>query len=582
MPEPYYWKEYGQIILPVPDRETVLAAIGDARLALVDGDEHVVVHHTRNNVRALMDLGHDYGGGLKAPIEIYYDWPRSVRIEKPFDAQVKAAGFLTMHDRCYNLSDLGTGKTLAGLWAFDYLRAIGVAKKLLVIAPKSTLTRAWADDAMFNLPHLKTAVLTGTVPRRKKLLDEYADVYIINHDGVKIKGILAELLKREDIDCVIVDELTMAGRQKKTDRWKAINEFINGDNKKPRFVRAWGLTGAPMPNGPLDIWAQVRLITPERISYSFTEFRQSIAEKDGLYKWVPKANATDMVAQIMQPAIRFRSDECVDLPPCMITRRRVELTEEQLKVYEKLRKTDVYETPKGTVVAHNAGVLVTKLLQVCCGTVKCEDGDDPLDLDFNARVSELCNVIDEAEGKVIVFVPYLATIERLGKELKRREYSHCEVSGKLGDSARDKIFAAFKTPDGPRVLVGQPDCMAHGLTLVAANVTVWFSATMNNDTFIQANGRTHRPGQTKNTFIILFEGSEIETRMYDVLENKTTLQDALLEEVKEIADMRGLTPEQLAKERKEREKLAKQMAEVLEKSRTPEQAELIKENWESD
>ena len=575
--KPIYWREYAQVILEVPDRATVIAAIEEARRVTVAGSKRVMVHHTRDNVKALMDLGPDYANGVDAPIQHLYEWSGRYT---PFEAQAKAAGFLTMHDRAFNLSEMGTGKTLAALWAFDYLRGIGVCKKMLVISPLSTVTKVWADDSEQNLSHLKVNVLAHpTVEKRLKLLNEYADIYVINHDGVKIEKVHKELMKREDIDLVVIDELTMVGREKKTGRWKAVNELINGTPKEPRKIRAWGLTGAPTPNRPSDAWGQVRLISPERVSYSFNNFRESVMRKVSQYRWEEKGNASELVAEAMQPSIRFRSDECIDLPPCMISRREVPLSPSQKAAYEKLRKTDILETDEGTVICHNAGVSVGKLLQVCSGAVNTEDTDTPLKFDISNRLKELINIIDEAEGKTIVFSPYINTIEVLYKELTKdeegRRYKCVTMSGKLSTKKRNEIVSEFKKPDGPQVLIGQPDCMAHGLTLVAANVTVWWTATMNNDTFIQANARTHRPGQERNTYIILFEGGDIEKRMFASLESKGEIQDAILAEVKDIADDRGMTVKEVAAKRKALAERAKEMQMLLEASKQAAKGEAV-------
>ena len=79
-----------------------------------------------------------------------------------------------------------TGKTLSVLWAFDYLRQQGLARKMLIVSPLSTLERTWADEVFRHFPHLTTAVLYGTKERRLKLLKEDVDIFLVNHDGIKV------------------------------------------------------------------------------------------------------------------------------------------------------------------------------------------------------------------------------------------------------------------------------------------------------------------------------------------------------------------------------------------------------------
>ena len=120
-------------------------------------------------VKVLRNLGFD----PPAPIRHYYDWPGRF---KPFMAQREAAAFLSMYKRAFNLSELGTGKSLASLWAYDYLRTVGKANKALIVSPLSTLERTWADELFHHFPHLTSAVLHGSRDKRIKLLEQDVDV----------------------------------------------------------------------------------------------------------------------------------------------------------------------------------------------------------------------------------------------------------------------------------------------------------------------------------------------------------------------------------------------------------------------
>ena len=119
---------------------------------------------------------------------------------------------------------MGTGKTNSSLWAFDYLKRTKGANKMLVVCPLSTMERTWADSVFQTFPHLDAVVLHGTRDKRRKLLAQDADVYIINIDG--LSTISDALSKRPDIDLVVVDELALA-RNSSTDRWKLLNLICN-------------------------------------------------------------------------------------------------------------------------------------------------------------------------------------------------------------------------------------------------------------------------------------------------------------------------------------------------------------------
>jgi len=452
----------------------------------------------------------------------YYDWPGRYQ---PFSAQREAAAFLSMYDRAFNLSELGTGKSLASLWAYDYLRSIGHFHKVLVISPLSTLERTWADEVFQHFPHLEYAVLHGSRDKRIKLLNTDADVYIINHDGVQIIEPL--LVDRPDIDLVIVDEIAQAARNAGTDRWKSINKVINR-HKKPRAC--WGMTGTPTPNAPTDAWAQCRLISPNNVPPYFNRFKGQVMRQLSQFTWVPKQEATEIVQSVMQPAVRFTRDECIDLPPLMYETRQVTLTKEQEKAYKEMVAKLRTEADEGEITAVNEAVKMAKLVQIACGVVYTSEKDE-VTIPSTPRIEETREIVRQAEGKVIVFVPFVSSVNMVAQELSK-DFSVEVIHGGVKKDERDRIFGAFQKGKDPKVLVAQPAAMSHGLTLTAASTIVWYSCVTSNEVFEQANGRINRPGQKMSNFIIMLEGTPVEKRIYTRLRNKQKMQGALLDEVK--------------------------------------------------
>lgn len=465
---------------------------------------------------------HNLGFKPPAPIRHYYDWSGEYT---PFQAQLEAAAFLSLYKRAFNLSELGTGKSLASLWAYDYCKKIGVYNKALVVAPLSTLERTWADEVFRHFPHLDYAVLHGTRQKRLKLLNEDADIYIINHDGVGI--IKEELAQRPDINLIMVDEVAQVARNASTDRWKHLNAIVN--KQHPRGC--WGMTGTPTPNAPTDAWAQCRLIKPENVPPYFNRFRNKTMNQINQFTWVPKKEANDVVSEAMQPSVRFTRDECVDLPPLTYETRVVQISKEQQKAYKDMMNRLCVQADEGEITAVNEAVKMSKLVQIACGVAYNNDGDE-VTLDATARINEVERIVNSAEGKVIVFVPYVSSVTRVSQELEAKGISTAIIHGGVKKRDRDTIFTEFtKCPD-PKVLVAQPAAMSHGLTLTAASTIVWYSCVTSNETFEQANGRINRPGQKMNNFIIMLEGTPVEERIYDRLKNKQKMQGALLDEIK--------------------------------------------------
>lgn len=505
-----------KIVLQLDDPARVTTVIPTAQTFDYKGARMLAVPHRLAETRVLRNLGFD----VPSPIRMHYDWPGQY---KPFFAQKDTAAFLTLNTRAFVLNDMGTGKTMAALWAFDYLRKHGMARKMLVVSPLSTLERTWADEVFKHFPEMTVAVLHGTASRRKKLMHQGADIFLINHDGVGI--VMNELMAMPDLDVIIIDEIA-AFRNANTKRWKNLNRVAAG---KPWV---WGMTGTPTPNAPTDAWAQCRLICPSRVPKYFGAFRESVQHKVGQFAWINRPNATDIVADAMQPAIRFRRDECVDLPPVVYQTRQVEMSPEQKSAYKDMLSKLVMNHEGAEALAVNEAVKMQKLTQIACGVVYGDNGTEIV-LPNQSRISEVEDVIEQAGGKVIVFVPFKAVMRHLAEHLGKTMRVGV-ISGDVPAAERGNIFGEFQSPSSDlRVLVAQPAAMSHGLTLTAANTIVWFAPVCSNETYEQANARITRPGQKLTQFIVHIEGCPVERRIYQRLKDRQRLQGLLLDLLKE-------------------------------------------------
>jgi len=486
---------------------------GLARLVpdtITHGDQ-LIVPHTIETTR----LARNMGFRVPAPILSQYEWGGTT----PFKTQKITAALLTMNRRAYVLSEMGTGKTRGALFACDWLLREGLAHRMLVVAPLSTLTLVWARELMLYFPHLTHGVLHGSRDKRRAVLKQNLDCYIINHDGTRT--VLPELLAKRDIDIVIVDELA-AFRNAGTDRWKALHEVV----KDRTYV--WGLTGAPTPNEPTDAWAQCKLLTPNSVPKFYGRFKRETMRQMSRFVWIPQSGALDRVHQAMQPAVRFTRDDCVELPPVSFVDHLAPMSSLQEQVYKDLMKKLRLSFKQGEVTAVNEGVLFSKLLQIGAGWVYTKT-KGVVDLQPKHRLSALMEILDEASGKVIVFVDFIHAVRNVAATLKAKGYAPAIVTGETSKGDRDRIFGAFQNDHYPRILVAHPKCMAHGLTLTAANTIVWYTPTTSLETYEQACARITRPGQTKKSLIIHLTGTAIEAKLYNRLQRKAKLQGSLLE-----------------------------------------------------
>ena len=494
-----------------------LKLVPTAKPVTYKGKQCVAVPHRMDEVRVLNNLG----VAAPSPMLRTYDFPRGPKIPNPFDSQLKTAGFLSIHNRAFVLNDLGTGKTLAALWAYDYLRKRGEAKKLLIISPLSTLERTWADEVFFNLGHLETAVLYKTKPQRLKQLSRDVDVYIINHHGVQT--ILPELMARDDIDTVIIDEVAQVCRNR-TDMWDAFNKLINGEKKR----RCWGLTATPTPNEPVDAYYQIKLMCPERMPIYARRFKDMTMQQVSPFKWIAKVDANETVDEYMQPAIRFRRSDCIDLPDTIYLTRETPLSTEQRKAYTLMENKLYAEIDSGEITAVNDAVKAGKLVQIACGVVYDDDGNART-MPAKPRIDEVISLLEQSPTKTIVFVPYRAPLEMVAEAIRAKGYTVGVIHGGVSKTARDNIFGGFQNHKNPQVIVAQPAAMSHGLTLTAAAQIVWYAPVTSAETYEQANGRITRPGQKHRPVIVHLQGTEIERRIYSRLKSKQKMQNILLE-----------------------------------------------------
>jgi superfamily II DNA or RNA helicase len=409
-----------------------------------------------------------------------------------------------------------TGKSLSCLWAVDYLRKLKPGLKVLVVAPLSTLESTWAAEIFQHFLHLQSTVLHGSRQRRLRLLNAEADIYLINHDGVKV---IKDQLVAKKFDIVIVDEIA-AFRNARTDRWKALNAIT------AKADRVWGLTGTPTPNEPTDAYGQCKLLVPQNVPPYFGAFQRMTMKKSGPFDWKPKPEATDIVTRAMQPAIRYTRDQCVDIPDCTYQVRSVVLSPEQKKAYDSMRARLVAEVDAGKITAVNAAVKSSKLVQIAGGVLYDEKQQEHV-IGAPNRVEVLREIIEQAGGKIIVFVPFRSMINYVAEKLKDLHVG--VVHGGVNKNARAQVFHQFQKGKSMRVLLAQPAAMSHGLTLTASNTIVWYAPITSAETYVQANGRITRPGQKNKQFIINLAATPLEHKMNLALKNKQKLQDVILD-----------------------------------------------------
>mgnify|MGYP003632214624 CR=1 FL=1 len=481
-------------------------------------DNNVLVNWGIDEAHALKQLNID----IPSPIDGRYNWPGQY---KPYDHQRVTASFMTMHKRSFCFNEQGTGKTASAIWASDFLMNEGKINRVLIICPVSIMDIAWRNDLFSFAMHRTVDVAYGTKEKRIKIINGGAEYIIINYDGVEI---VADDIRNGGFDCIIVDEATHY-KNVQTKRWKTLKKLLTED------TWLWLMTGTPAAQSPLDAYGIAKLVNPDNIPKFFGSWRDLVMYKLTQFKWIPKPNASDTVYNALKPAIRFTKEECLDLPEMVYIKRKIELTRQQKKYYDLLRKDMVMHASDETVTSMNAAIALNKLLQISSGAVYTDDGES-LAFDITNRYKVLREVIDESSKKVLVFVPFKHTIDILVEKIRGDGISVDVIKGDVPASKRTEIFKSFQETDNPRVLVIQPQAAAHGVTLTAANTVVWWGPTSSLETYLQANARVHRAGQDHKCTVVQLEGSPTEKHVYALLDNRIDIHSKMIDLYKEILD----------------------------------------------
>ena len=447
-----------------------------------------------------------------------YKWPRPLGIN-PFDHQKETASFLSLRQRAFCFNEQGTGNTASVIWAADYLMHMGAIKRVLIVCPLSIMQSAWQQDLFKFAVHRTVDVAYGSADKRKKIASGNAEFVIINYDG--IPSISEYMLKDSPFDLIVVDEAN-AYKNVQTKRWKLMRKIVQD------ATWLWMLTGTPAAQSPLDAYGLGRLCVPTRAPRFFGDYRQSVMQQFSMYRWEARPESEKVVFDMLQPAIRYTKAECLDLPDVTHVTRMAVLSSEQKKYYKELKDQLLLESGGEEVSAVNAAAKMNKLLQISGGAVYTDTGA-VIRFDVSDRLRVVEEVIDEASHKVLVFVPFRHTIDLLSQHLTKAGIANDVIHGDVSVHKRTEVFKNFQEKPDIKVLVIQPSSAAHGVTLTAANVIIWYAPVTSTETYLQANARIDRPGQRNPMTIVHIQGSPVENRLYSMLQGNINTHEKLVD-----------------------------------------------------
>lgn len=412
---------------------------------------------------------------------------------------------------------MGIGKTAACLATIAKLIKSKQSKGALIVAPLRVINLTWPMESRDWTPHLRIANLRTDMGRRMFILGA-ADLYLINYESLPK---FVELAKKRKgglpYDITIFDESTKA----KNPNSKRINLFRRS---VPRTKRVWALTGTPVPNSLLDIFAQVRLVDDGqlcRLGPSFDHFKRTYFEKADYmgYKWEERPGSSDTIHnRISDITLTLRSSEWLDIPDTVVEDIETPLPPDLHKRYQQFERDLVLRIKQDKeITASTAATLVSKLLQFTSGSIYDENKvwHDIHDIKFDA----LRKLLKEHKT-ILVAYNFQHEAARLRKAFPEAEFF---ADAKNGGSQTELLrrWNAGKI----KMLVAHPQSVGHGLNLQhGGNVIVWLTLTYSRENYEQMIARLARRGQDEvvRVYRIMCPGTVDDAVATAILEKQET------------------------------------------------------------
>ena len=440
--------------------------------------------------------------------------------------------------------EMGTGKTKVLIDNMAMLYDKGKIDGTLIVAPKGVISTWYAQELPAHMPkHIEyTSVLwqANINQKQKTKLDtlfeigEELHILIMNVEALSTdKGrLFAAKFLRSHKSLMVVDESTTI-KNPKAKRTKNILDL----SKLSKYRRI--LTGSPVTKNPLDLFSQCEFLDPYLLNFaSYYAFRNRYAEMrqvniaGRMINLVSGFKNLDELSEKLKPfSYRVLKEDCLDLPPKIYMKRTIPLTKEQEKIYEQMRKEALATLNGKTVTTMNALTQLMRLHQITCGHFAADDGT--IQEVKNNRLDELMDVLDEVEGKAIIWAHYQYDIKRIIKEIKK-VYGPGSVVDYYGLTPQDKRQThreRFQKPNGTRFLVGTPQTGGYGITLTQAHTVIYYSNGYDLEKRLQSEDRAHRIGQKKAvTYVDLIAEDTVDNKIVKALRKKVNIASEVMGE----------------------------------------------------
>ena len=468
---------------------------------------------------------------------------------KPYEHQLIALEKSWDKEEYAYFMEMGTGKSKVLIDNIAILYDKGKINGVLIIAPKGVYKNWYSSEIPTHLAsHIqyKSVLWTASISKTKQeelnslfKSDFNLHVLVMNVEAFSTKKGLQFALKflNSHKTLMAVDESTTI-KTPSAKRTKSILAL----SKSAVYRRI--LTGSPITKSPLDLYTQCGFLNEDLLGFSsYYAFRSRYAHMiernfGGRRVQIVKSyQRLDELSKLIEPfSYRVLKEDCLDLPEKIFIRREIELTEEQLKLYSTMKQMALATLNGKLLTAPNVLTQLMRLHQITCGHFKSDDGK--IQELKNNRLEELMSILEETEGKAIIWANYIYDIERISAAIKK-EYgddSVVEYYGAIHTDERQKNIERFQDPQSPfRFFIGNPQTGGYGITLTAANTVIYYSNGYDLEKRLQSEDRAHRIGQKKSvTYIDLIAEKTIDEKIVKALRKKIDIASQIMgEELKE-------------------------------------------------
>jgi SNF2 family DNA or RNA helicase len=415
----------------------------------------------------------------------------------------------------------GLGKTKIVLDILSNYKLTNPNMKALVVCP-NTLVENWADEVVKH-SDLSYVLITGTPSVKKSLITKEADVHVINYEATRT---LWKELKAVGYDYLILDEST-AVKNPKSQQAKACVEIAETCGR--RII----MTGTPIMNSPLDLFAQYKVLDRSIFGVNYYRFRNRYAVMGGYMnkQAIGWKNMHDFKMRVFSCAIRKTKDECLDLPDKLYQVERIDLTPEQTKIYQKLKEEFIFEFKDVTVMAPTILTRLMRFSQITAGFTKDTEGVEHA-FKINPKIDWLSNFIGGLDNhlKVVVFCRFRREISMCEEALRKLGIQSVSIHG--DSTERIEKVKLFNTSPDIRVFIGQSQTAGIGINLTGGHYCIFMSNSYSYGDRVQCEDRLHRIGQDSNvTYIDLIARNTVDVAIHRALRKKENLANMVVGDI---------------------------------------------------